>query len=113
MTVFLEIVELPGFRRAADRLLSEDERLDLFTHLALNPEAGAILRGTGGVRKIRWAIGTKGKSGGVRAIYYFQDQSFPILMLTVYAKADQSNLNAADKRGLQEFVTALKSRRET
>lgn len=68
------LAELPEFIRAADKLLSLEERQDLIRYLALHPKAGDLMEGTGGVRKLRWRRGDHGKSGGVRVIYYFHDE---------------------------------------
>jgi DNA-binding transcriptional regulator YiaG len=72
------VVELPRFVRQAEQILPEEERLDLIEHLARNPEAGAVMPGTGGVRKLRWGIGGRGKSGGARIIYYYHNATMPI-----------------------------------
>jgi hypothetical protein len=61
--------------------MSESDRLELVAHLAANPEAGVVMSETGGVRKLRWAVGNKGKGGGIRVIYYFYDDSVPLLLL--------------------------------
>ena len=61
-------------------MLSEEERRDLITFLAYNPAAGEILRGTGGIRKIRWAREGEGKSGGFRVVYFCHSTDFIPLM---------------------------------
>ena len=67
-------------------LPDEEQRLDLIAFLGLNPEAGAVVPEAGGVRKIRWAVSGRGKRGGVRVIYYFHSEVFPLFLLTAYAK---------------------------
>ena len=62
--------------------------------LLQNPESGKIVRGSGGVRKIRWAMSGKGKSGGVRVIYYFKKQDDEIWLLTIYSKNEVENIPA-------------------
>ena len=64
------VVELPEYMRRAKRLLSEDDGQELIDYLAEHPEAGIIMPGTGGIRKLRWARTGMGKRGGVRIIYY-------------------------------------------
>ena len=59
-------------------------------HLLLNPEAGDIVRGSGGVRKVRWAPEGKGKSGGVRIMYYFKKSDDEIWLLTIYSKSEKA-----------------------
>ena len=68
------ITELPEFIRRANELLSEAERKSVIDYLAEHPRAGDLMAGTGGIRKLRWGRGNKGKSGGVRVIYYYHDE---------------------------------------
>ena len=70
----MEFIEATAFTKYVYDYLTEDEYLGLQSFLPQNPEAGKIVRGSGGVRKVRWAITGKGKSGGVRVIYYFKKQ---------------------------------------
>jgi hypothetical protein len=74
--------------------LSEDEYLGLQSFLLVNPEAGKVVPGSGGVRKIRWAIAGRGKSGGVRVIYYFKRRESEIWLLTIYSKNEIENIPA-------------------
>jgi hypothetical protein len=75
----LTIVETSAFARRAEKLLPVDEHEELLFWLALHPESGDEIPGTGGVRKVRFAARGKGKSGGVRVIYYFFDEENPLL----------------------------------
>ena len=61
-------------------------------YLQEQPEAGAIVRGSGGVRKVRWAPEGRGKSGGVRVIYYWKKSDSEIWMLTIYGKSEQDSI---------------------
>lgn len=74
--------------------LSEEEYLGLQSFLLHYPEAGKVIRGSGGVRKVRWAMSGKGKSGGVRVIYYFKKQDDEIWLLTIYSKNEVENIPA-------------------
>ena len=74
--------------------MSEDEYLGLQSFLLQYPESGKIVRGSGGVRKVRWAMSGKGKSGGVRVIYYFKKQDEEIWLLTIYSKNEVENISA-------------------
>jgi len=58
------------------------------------PESGKVVRGSGGIRKVRWAMAGKGKSGGVRVIYYFKKQDHEIWLLTIYSKNEVENIPA-------------------
>ena len=101
------IAELPEFIRAADKLLDDSELLELIGCLALNPRIGDLLEGTGGIRKLRWRRGSRGKSGGVRVIYYFHDDSMPLYLLTMFAKGDRANLSRSERNALAALVHAL------
>lgn len=96
--VWITIAELPEYVRHAERLLSEIERWDVIDYLATHPKAGALMRGTGGIRKLRWARGGRGKSGGVRVIYYFHRERLPLYLLTLFGKSEQANLSAAERK---------------
>jgi len=106
MTV-VETVELVDHSRA---ILTEGERDALVAHLGANPEAGPLVPGTGGVRKIRWATRGHGKRGGARVIYYYYNQSVPLFLLDIYAKNENTNLSEADKRSLKRLLPMLVSR---
>ena len=82
----MEFIEATAFTKYVYDYLTEDEYLGLQSFLLQNPEASKIVRGSGGVRKVRWAITGKGKSGGVRVIYYFKKQDDEIWLLTIYSK---------------------------
>jgi mRNA-degrading endonuclease RelE of RelBE toxin-antitoxin system len=107
----ITVAETPIFSREADRILGEQSRHRLIEFLGLNPEAGAIVPDTGGVRKVRWAVPGKGKRGGARVIYYFHGESLPLLALSVYAKSEKTNISPAEKKHLraevQEYVRNL------
>lgn len=78
-------------------------------HLALHPEAGDEIPGTGGVRKLRFAAKGHGKSGGVRVIYYYFDEKSPLYALLLYGKNEQANLTAEQKREVAALASAIKS----
>ncbi len=63
------VVETPTFRKQADKIWSEEEHLDFISYIAAHPDAGAVIPGTDGARKIRWSNDGSGKKGGVRVIY--------------------------------------------
>lgn len=101
------IVELPEFQRSASSLLSEAEKQTIISYLAAHPLSGAIMQGTGGIRKLRWASGNKGKSGGVRIIYYYHNESIPLFLLTVFGKNEKANLSKAERNELGKFTILL------
>jgi len=102
------IVGLPAYERQAKRWLSLSEREALEDHIAHAPEAHPIIPGTGGIRKARWGRSGKGKSGGLRAIYYFHGSRYAVYMLALYSKSQQADLTQADKRELKNIVARLK-----
>ena len=91
---FMEFIEATAFTKYVYNYLSDDEYLGLQSFLLQYSEAGKIVRGSGGVRKVRWAISGKGKSGGVRVIYYFKKQDGEIWVLTIYSKNEVENIPA-------------------
>ena len=101
------IAETSEYLRRAEKLLSDDERRDVLAYLAEHPRAGDLMEGTGGVRKLRWSRGGRGKSGGVRVIYYFHSMAIPLYLLTLFAKNERSNLSKAERNELAELVGIL------
>jgi hypothetical protein len=68
------------------------------------PEAGKVVPGSGGVRKLRWGIAGRGKSGGVRIIYYFKKRDDEIWLLTIYSKSETENIPAHILRQISEEI---------
>lgn len=88
----MEFVEATLFTRLVYKYLSDDEYVGLQRFLALYPEAGTAVPGSGGVRKIRWAVSGRGKSSGVRVIYYYKRRADRIWLLTIYSKSETENI---------------------
>jgi hypothetical protein len=106
----MAVVETETFLTSAVRLgISGTERAALIIYLAGNPEVGVVVRGTGGVRKLRWALPGRGKSGGARVIYYYHNQSIPLYALDIYAKNQKANLSAAEKKAARKTVAAIRA----
>ena len=101
------IVELPEYLKQSKGKLSKEERADIITHLAALPTSGVIMSGTGGVRKLRWSSKGKGKSGGVRIIYYYHNKKIPLFLLTVFGKNDKTNLTKAEQNELSKLVPLI------
>lgn len=101
------IVELPEFQDKADKLLTDQEKLGVINYLAAHPQAGVLMQGTGGIRKFRWATGSKGKSGGARVIYYFHNESIPLFLLSVFGKKDKANLSKAECNELAKLTRLI------
>jgi hypothetical protein len=103
----ITIAEVPEYIRQAEKLLTEAERLDVLTYLAAHPKSGDLIEGTGGIRKLRWGRGGRGKSGGVRVIYYYHSELMPLYLLTLFAKNEQDNLSKAERNELAKLVHIL------
>jgi len=101
------IVELPEFKRRYATLLLEDEKQGIINYLAAHPKSGVVMQGTGGIRKFHWSSGNKGKSGGVRVIYYFHNESVALFLLTIFAKSEKANISKSDRNELAKFTDQL------
>jgi hypothetical protein len=100
-------VETRIFSRQRQEHLSDAQFRALQSQLLETPEAGVRIRGTGGIRKLRWSAEGRGKRGGVRVIYFFfVEQRALIVLLLLYPKNVQDNLKAEQKRALRELVRA-------
>ena len=88
------VVETPTFARLSETVWTADERLGFVSFIAANPDAGDVVPGSGGLRKIRWRRAGQGKRGGVRVIYYNRLTTGEIWLLVVYAKAARDTLPA-------------------
>ena len=102
-------IETSHFTKWIDSLLDDDSYAALQVFLGEHPEAGNVIRGTGGLHKIRWAPTGRGKSGGVRVIYYWQVEGDRIYMLTIYGKNVKDNLTAAERSAWRKVVEAIKN----
>jgi hypothetical protein len=103
------VVESASFSRQSHDVWDNEERLSFINYIACNPLAGDEIKGTGGVRKVRWSGKGHGKRGGVRVIYYYHDHENPIFLLTLYSKNQKANLNEQDKELIRKQISVLKS----
>lgn len=85
-------IETSSFTKLLPNYLSDEEYRGLQVYLMQKPDAGDIVKGSGGVRKVRWASEGKGKSSGVRAVYYWKKPDHEIWMLTIYSKSERSTI---------------------
>ena len=100
----LTVVESPIFQKLWPRYWDEDERAEFASFISLNSEAGSVVRGSGGVRKVRWAREGTGKSGGVRIVYLTRSEAGEVYLLTLYAKSESENISLST---LKEIRRAL------
>ena len=104
-----EFIMTPVYDKLWDRLeLTDDDLRDLQIILMTNPAAGDIIRGTGGARKIRFALFGTGKSGGIRVIYLDITHKKQIYLLLCYPKSQQDDLSQEQKRQVKALVETLK-----
>jgi hypothetical protein len=99
----VHFIETQVFTKQITALLDDADYRRLQVTLALKPRAGDIIRGSGGLRKIRWAVRGRGKSGGIRAIYYLVADE-EIFFLFAYAKNKQEDLDSGQLRILRNLV---------
>jgi hypothetical protein len=101
------VIETPAYLRKATRLMDEDERADVVDTLAEDPRAGALIKGTGGLRKVRMPLQGQGKRGGARVIYWWHSEDYPVALLWAFAKNEADNLTAEQRRLLSQAAEAL------
>ena len=97
-------VETRLFTSLVNRYLSDDEYAALQQALADSPDAGDVIRGSGGVRKIRWGVSGRGKRGGIRVIYYLRSRQGEIWMLTLYAKNEAESIPGHVLKKIKEEI---------
>jgi hypothetical protein len=100
----MRFVETPVFTRLITHVLDDEQYRTLQLALALRPEQGAVIRGSGGLRKLRWAVPGRGKRGGARIIYYWHQSSQTFYMLFAYTKQQQGDLTPAQAKQLGQLV---------
>jgi hypothetical protein len=104
------VSELGSFRRAAKNSgMSEEDIVELIDFLAANPDAGEEMEGTGGCRKLRFAVrgNNKGKSGGVRTITLYSGESMPVFLLTVFGKSQKVSLTKGERNALKKIAEEI------
>lgn len=98
------IIETPIFTRRVQQLLTDEEYRQLQNELIQQPDAGSVIQGSAGIRKLRWAVQGRGKRGGVRVIYYRAVAQDQILMLFIYPKNERDDLSPAQIKALKAIV---------
>lgn len=102
------IKSTPDFDRLAEKLMSEKAVEDFFSYIELHPESGAVISGTGGIRKVRWESGknNKGKSSGVRILYHYSEDLL-IILIAVFGKSEKENISDREKNDLKQALPML------
>lgn len=98
------IIETSVFTKQVTRLLDEDEYRLLQSILVNQPDAGDVIPGGGGLRKIRWGLGERGKRGGVRVIYYWAVRQERLVMLVMYPKNERDDLTKDQLKILRKII---------
>ena len=106
MIKMVTFVETKLFTKLVQQYLTDDEYATLQQSLIVNPEAGDVIPGSGGVRKLRWGVAGRGKRGGLRVIYFLRLRQGEIWMLTLYAKNVADNIPANVLRKIREEIDA-------
>jgi hypothetical protein len=110
----VQFVEAPAFSRYRDEYLDDDGMRELQQRLAANPEAGDLIPGAGGIRKLRWKDSRrgKGKRGGLRVIYYWFLSDEEIWLLTLFDKDEADDLTKGEKDQLRRAMEAERAARK-
>jgi len=100
----MEFFETSIFTRLIQKLISDKEYHLLQLQLSVRPESGDVIKGSGGIRKLRWAGSGRGKRGGIRVIYYYFTEDDQIYMLYAYTKSKKDDLTADQVKQLKQLV---------
>ena len=103
----MQVFSTRSYERAIRKLLTEDARREMESAIAAAPDAAPVIRGTGGIRKLRWAAAGRGKRGGIRTIYFHAAGPGAIYLPTAYSKAQREDLTPADVKALSRLVAAI------
>ena len=103
----MEFIETPTFTRQITELLTDDAYRGLQNLILENPERGDLIVGGGGLRKLRYALPGRGKSGGMRTLYYWRRDAHQVLMLVAYPKSKKDNLSDAELAILRRLIEEI------
>jgi hypothetical protein len=101
------VVETPSYLADAERLFSLDERKAIVDRLASDPVCGVVVPASGGIRKVRFGFGGRGKSGGARIVYLFSGTDLPVFILAAFAKNEKADLSPSERNALGKMVAAM------
>jgi hypothetical protein len=107
MTSLVTVIESNAYLTVAERLMSETERAAVVDAVAAAPDAGVVIKGTGGLRKLRIALPGRGKRGGGRVIYWFHSEGYPAVLLTMFAKNEADDLTAEQRKRFAAIGAAI------
>jgi len=101
------VVETPTYLAIAGKLFSEEERANIVALVAADPECGDVISGTGGFRKVRAARRGMGKRGGVRVVYIWRNERFPVFLITAFPKNEKESLSMAERNALKKRADSI------
>lgn len=101
------VVETPPYLADAERLFTDEERADIVDRVAADPRCGVVIPGSGGIRKLRFGFGGRGKRGGERIIYLFGGDDVQVFLLAAFAKNEKADLTAAERTTLSKQMTKM------
>ncbi|MCY4140808.1 MAG: type II toxin-antitoxin system RelE/ParE family toxin [Rhodobacteraceae bacterium] len=104
----MQVFSTRSYERAVRKLFGEEARKKMEDAIVAAPDAAPVIRGTGGIRKLRWAGSGRGKRGGIRTVYFYHAGPEAVYLLTAYAKANREDLTPADTRALSRLVAEIK-----
>lgn len=103
----ITIVETNAFVAQAKDVFADHERQEVIGMIAADPMCGAIMRGTGGIRKVRVSLPGRGKSSGARVVYFYLNKTMPVFLFAVFAKNEKDNLTKSERNALKKTVETL------
>jgi hypothetical protein len=105
----IKVTATPKFVRQAKKAMTSEALQALIDELSITPEKGVLIVGSGGIRKLRWRTGkdNKGKSGGIRVIYYYDNDRLIVLLIDLFKKSDRNNIDAGEKAALKKLLPEL------
>jgi hypothetical protein len=107
MTDRLTVVETPAYLSKAERIMSEVERAAVLDTISRNPLTGVLIKGSGGLRKMRFGLEGRGKRGGGRVVYWFHSFRYPAVLLWAFAKNEASDMSASQRERVKAVADTL------
>jgi hypothetical protein len=101
------VVETPQFIEQSSQLMTEAQHDELIAFLSANPDAGDVVSGTGGIRKLRWALAGRGKRGGARVIHFFHGAEATVFALAMFAKNERVDLTPQERNEFRQLTKLL------
>jgi hypothetical protein len=109
MTDRVTVVESGSYLSKAEKIMSASEREAVVDAISINPLAGVLIKGAGGLRKMRFGLEGRGKRGGSRVVYWFHSGRFPAVLLWAFAKNEAADLNPAQLARIARIADSLKA----